>query len=49
MAHRTAAKGADSNFDEVRARIQRRLHTLGYRHSTSVLFTAQRQWVDWSH
>ncbi|WP_324195777.1 cation diffusion facilitator family transporter [Nocardia abscessus] len=36
-------------FDEVRAQIQRRLHTLGYRHSTSVLFTAQRQWVDWSH
>ncbi|MGY2124826.1 cation transporter [Nocardia gipuzkoensis] len=27
----------------------RRLHALGYRHSTSVLFTARRQWVDWSH
>lgn len=36
-------------FDQVRAEVQQRLHSLGYRHSTSVLFTAQREWVDWSH
>ncbi|MEU6560690.1 cation diffusion facilitator family transporter [Nocardia nova] len=35
-------------FDEVRAEIQRRLASLGYQHSTSVVFTAQRRWVEWS-
>ncbi|WP_040871477.1 hypothetical protein, partial [Nocardia exalbida] len=41
----TPRRDVDS-FDQVRAEIQRRLHALGFRHSTSVLFTAQRRWVD---
>lgn len=35
-------------FDDIRAEIQQRLTALGYRHSTSVVFTAQRRWVEWS-
>ncbi|MFF3575274.1 hypothetical protein ACFYXQ_46875 [Nocardia jiangxiensis] len=35
-------------FDDIRAEIQQRLTALGYHHSTSVMFTAQRGWMHWS-
>ncbi|MEV5652581.1 cation transporter [Nocardia sp. NPDC052254] len=36
------------SFDDIRAEIDRRLTMLGYHHSTSVVFTAQRRWVQWA-
>ncbi|WP_227983802.1 cation diffusion facilitator family transporter [Nocardia spumae] len=37
------------SFDAVRAEIQRSLTAVGYHHSTSVVFTAQRRWVQWDN
>lgn len=36
-------------FDDIRAEIEQRLTALGYHHSTSVVFTAQRRWVQWAN